>query len=145
MTDPRSSPARFPGHHVAVPDPTDAELAASAPGTPLEPERDGQPRYVCSCHLVRHRRVLGRSIVRVVWSGVLVPLVGLALITLGVVAVVKAPTGAAVTVGVLLAVLAVSCVAAGRADGHRGWCAARCAAYWFLAFPAVLLGALSAF
>lgn len=136
---------RSPDHHRAVPDPSPEELASITPGTVLEPEPDGQPRYVCRCHQVRHRHVFGRSIARVVWSGILVPSVGAALIALAVLVIVRAPTGAAITAAAVLAVLALACVLAGRADGHHGWCAARCSAYWFLAFPSLLLGALAAF
>lgn len=114
-------------------------------GTDLPKGPDGAPRYVCACHLARSRAARGRGVGRLIWSGVLVPLVGLALIALDVAVLVKAePIGAKAVCGGLLLLLAAGCLAGGRSGGHRGWCALRTAAYWFVAFPAVLLGALSA-
>lgn len=137
---------RFPDRHLAREDPTPAELAAMPAGTELEPEPDGQPRYVCSCHLVRHRVVLGRSVARVLWSGVLVPLVGIALIALDVLAVIRLePLPGRLIAAALPVLLLAGCVAAARSGGHHGWCATRAAAYWFVAFPALLLGALTPF
>ena len=125
---------------------TAADLADQPVGTALPPDPNGVPRYVCACHLERSRPALGRSVVRAVWSGVLVPLVGVALIALAVLVAVRVDEPAIrVAVVVLLALLAGGAVLGGRSGGHRGWCAARTSAYWLVAFPAVLLGALSAF
>lgn len=134
-----------PGPDDVVPG-TAVELVDQPVGAVLAPEADGTPRYVCACHLVRSRPAFGRGVVRAVWSGFLVPIAGVALVALAVLVVVRSnePVLRMVVV-VLLALLAGGAVLGGRSGGHRGWCAARTSAYWFVAFPAVLLGAFSSF
>lgn len=136
-------------HRDAVADDT-AELTEQAQhlpvGTPLPSDPNGAPRSVCPCHRVRTHRVRGRGVVRLVWSGALVPAVGLGLVVLAVLVVVRAEhPGVRVVAGAALITLLAACVAGARSGGHRGWCSAGTAAYWVAAFPAVLLGALSSF
>lgn len=125
---------------------TEPSTACLPIGADLPPEQDGTPRYVCACHLIRARPVRGRSIARLVWSGGLVPLVGAGLIALDLLVLLRAnQPGGKVIAALLLLLLVAGTTAGGRNGGHRGACAARTSAYWFLAFPAVLLGALSIF
>jgi hypothetical protein len=118
-------------------EPTAAELATLPVGTPLPPEQDGAPRYVCRCHLVRDRRVFGRGSLRALWCGPIALGIGAAVVVFVAVLAVAPQLGLwRVLPAGLLVALVVGSAYAGRSGGHRGWCAVTRAAYVLFALPA---------